>query len=79
MEEKIIIINLRKKLIQSPVWKRKPRAIRFLREIFKKRTKAKKIIIDENLNKEIWKVKDLAKIRIKMIKLDDKTVRLEKI
>ena len=78
MEEKIITLNLRKKIIEASRWKRKPKTVRLLRKIIMNRTKAKKVAIDNKLNESIWKLKK-NKIRIKMIKLDDGSVRLEKI
>jgi ribosomal protein L31E len=79
MEEKILTINLRKYLTNSSRWKRKGKAMRILRDILRKRTKSKKIIIDKKVSETIWKSKSPGKVRIKIVKLDNGNVRVEKI
>jgi len=80
VEEKILTINLRKKLIERPRWKRSKGVLRVLKDILKKQTKTEKIEIDKKLNEKIWSrsaEKPLTKFRIKIIKSDDGSVRVE--
>jgi large subunit ribosomal protein L31e len=80
VEEKIVTINLRKKIIEKARWKRSKTALRILREILKKQTKSEKIKIDKKLNEKIWSrssERPLAKLRIKVTKLDDGSVKVE--
>lgn len=78
-EEKILTINLRKKLLKVPRWRRAKDQMKFLRELLKKRTKAEKIKIGKELNEKIWSrsaSKPVMKIRVRVSK-DDKTTSAE--
>lgn len=80
VEEKIITINLRKKVIEKARWKRSESIVRLLKDVLKKQTKAEKIKIDKKLNEKIWRrgaEKPPTKLRIKLIKLDDGSVKVE--
>ena len=70
-EEKIVKINLRRRMKNMPRWKRKTIFGRLLRE----RLKSDKMKISQSLNEKIWSLKS-PKIRIKVVK-DDKSVKAE--
>lgn len=73
-EEKIIILNLRKKSLETARWMRNEKSVRILRKILAKQTKGKKLKIGKELNEKIWENPKLpSKIRVKITKLDDKT------
>lgn len=79
-EEKILTINLRKKLIKVAKWRRAKDYVKFLREKLKRNFKTEKIKIDKKLNEKIWErsiEKPLLKIRIKAVKLDDGSIKAE--
>lgn len=77
-EEKILTVNLRKKLLKGPRWKRNKYASRILRDILKRQTKSDKVKIDKELNEKIWRTETPpAKLRIKLTKLDDDSFRAE--
>jgi ribosomal protein L31E len=78
-EEKIITINLRKKVLKIPRWRRAKDQMKFLKELLEKKTKTEKIKIGKGLNEKIWSrsaSKPVMKIRIKLTK-DDKTTTAE--
>jgi large subunit ribosomal protein L31e len=80
VEEKIITLNVRKILIESPKWKRSSSYLKILRKLLEKRMKTDKIKIDKKLNERIWKggIKNPPpKIRVKIIKSDDGSVKIE--
>lgn len=70
VEEKIIRINLRKKLLKIPKWRRKSDFVKLL----KRRLKMEKIVISPKLNEKIWS--DNSKIKLKVTK-DDKLVKID--
>jgi len=75
MVEKIITINLRKKLIKSPKWKRSSFLSKLLFETIKKRTHKDNVIIDQSVSKEIWSrgIKNPpTKLKLKISEEDDK-------
>lgn len=77
-EEKIMVINLRKKVLERPRWKRSKSTLNILKDILKKQTKTDKLKIDKNLNEKIWsRSKPLTKLRLKIIKSDDGSVKVE--
>jgi large subunit ribosomal protein L31e len=79
-EEKIITVNLRKELTKVPRWTRAKRASKFLKEILAKQVETENLKIDKILNEKIWNRSSEnppAKIRIKIVKIDDKTSRAE--
>ncbi len=72
-EERIITINLRKRLIEKARWKRKRAAIKVLREMLERRLK-KKVKIDKSINEKIHgSGKVYSRLRIKLEKMDDET------
>lgn len=80
VEEKIVTINLRKKIIKKARWKRSKSILRVLKEILKKQTKSEKIEISKKLNEKIWSrssEKPPTKLRIKLVKSDDGSVKVE--
>jgi large subunit ribosomal protein L31e len=80
VEEKILTINLRKKMIKVAKWRRSKDYVKFLKENLKRNFKTDKIKIDQKLNEKIWKrsiENPPLKIRIKAIKSDDGTVKVE--
>ena len=79
-EEKILTVNLRKNLIKSPNWRRTTDYSKQFKALLKKRLKNDKVKIDQKLNEEIWKrsiQNPPMKIRLKVIKQDDKSVTVE--
>ncbi len=68
-EEKIVTVNLRRKLESIPRWKRRASFGRILRETLKKDVK-----IGQDLNSEM--MKGAVKVRIKITK-DDKSIKAE--
>ena len=78
-DEKIITINIRKKLKEAPYWRRSDSASRIIRDILQRHSK-KKIKIDKSLNEKIWERSiqhPQTKLKIKIISIDDKTARAE--
>ncbi len=73
-EEKIITVNLRRKVYKKPRWKRSKMAITLLRKILLRNTKGKEVKIDGLIHKKIWNrsKKPQTKLKIKLIKEDDK-------
>lgn len=79
-KEKVLSINLRKKAIKSTRWSRTKSYIKALREQLKNELKVDKIKIDKKLNDKIWErgiEKPKLKLRLKAIKLDDGSIRVE--
>ena len=70
-EEKIIKINLRKRLKNTPKWKRQAVFGRVLR----KRLAGDKMKISQDLNEKIWSSKSL-KVRVRLTK-DGKLTKAE--
>lgn len=80
VEEKIVTINLRKKITEKARWKRSKSVLRILKEVLKKQTKSDEIKIDKKLNEKIWSrssERPPTKLRIKLTKLDDGSVKVE--
>lgn len=80
MEEKIVTLNIRKDLVKAPKWNRSKVALRILKEKIKRICKTEKIKIDSSLNQKIWargSEKPLTKLRIKIVKVDEKTSKVE--
>jgi len=78
-EEKVVVLNLRKKLLKTPKWKRSKELMGLLKKIIEKQG-SKKITIDKKLNEKIWSrsiENPPTKLRVKIIKPDDKSVRVE--
>jgi large subunit ribosomal protein L31e len=79
-EEKILTINLRKKLIKNSRWRRAKDCSIFFRETLEKKFKTDKIKIDKKVNEKIWErgiENPPCKLRVKSIKSDDGTVKIE--
>ncbi len=70
-EEKVVKINLSKRLKIIPKWRRNTAFVRLLKE----KVKSGKLKISQKLNEKIWS-KKTSKIRLKLVK-DDKTVKAE--
>jgi len=71
--EKIITINLRKGLKESPRWDRARRATSNLRKILKQHIKSDKIKIDSKVSEAIWRKsieRPVHKLRLKITKKD---------
>lgn len=74
--EKIITINLRKGLKESPRWDRARRATANLRKILRRHTKTEKIKIDPKISEAIWRKsieRPAHKLRLKITKKDKTT------
>ena len=79
-EERIITLNLRKQILRTPLWKRSNAAVKILREVLEKKTKIKKIKINQDINEKIWSRSARnpeMKFRIKVTKIDEETGRAE--
>lgn len=72
VEEKIVKINLRRQLTKVPRWRRKDSFIKLL----KRKIKTNKIVIDKKLNERNWSRYN-PKVRLRIIKRDDKSVKIE--
>jgi ribosomal protein L31E len=78
-DEKIITINIRKKLKMTPYWNRSSTAARMIRDILEKHSK-KKIKIDKSLNEKVWErsiQNPKTKLKIKITSIDEKTAKAE--
>ena len=78
-DEKIITINIRKKLKAGPYWRRSSAASKLIRDILQKHSK-KRIKIDKSINEKVWKSgmqSPNTKLKIKIISVDDKTAKAE--
>lgn len=53
-EEKVLVLNMRKLLVEKPRWKRTTTATRILRKFLERKLKTDKIKIDSELNRFIW-------------------------
>lgn len=79
-EEKIFNLNLRKQFVKVARWRRAKDFTQLLRKILKKKLKTDKIKIDKKLNEKIWErgmENPPAKLRIKTVKQDDGTFKIE--
>lgn len=79
-DEKIITLNIRKTLVESPKWKRSSTHLKILRKLIEKKVKTDKIKIDKKLNERIWRggIKNPpTRIRVKTIKSEDGSVKVE--
>ena len=80
VEEKILTINLKKKMVKSTRWRRTPDFVKVLRQEMKKELKTDKIKIGKKLNDKIWARsidKPQVKLRIRTVKLEDGSIRIE--
>lgn len=80
VEEKILTLNLRKKMLKVAKWRRAKSYMQFLREKLEKNFKTKKIKIGKMLNEKIWErsiENPPFKVRIKATKSDDGIVKIE--
>ena len=75
-DEKIVTVNLRKKVLKAPRWNRSKRAVKLLKEFLAKQVKVERLLVDNSVNEKIWKEKP-NKLRLKLVKVDDKTFRAE--
>jgi ribosomal protein L31E len=78
-DEKIITINIRKKLMMTPYWNRSGTAARMIRDILQRHSK-KRIKIDKSLNEKVWERSiqhPKTKLKIKISSIDDKTSKAE--
>jgi len=83
--EREYIVPLRKKFINTPQYKRTPKAIKVLKQFIVKHMKVydrdlDKVKIDRYLNEEMWQRsirKPLAKVKVKAKKFESGIVRLE--
>jgi large subunit ribosomal protein L31e len=79
-DEKILTLNLRKKMLKVAEWKRGKYYSRLFRKMLEKNLKTDKIKIGTKVNEKIWKrgtENPPLKIRIKSVKQDDGTVKIE--
>lgn len=78
-EEKVVTVNLRKKIVKYPRWKRSSRVVRVLKEILEKNIKGEVKLSDE-LNRKIWErsaQKPPMKIRVKLTKIEEGKFKAE--
>ena len=79
-EEKILTINLRRFVVKKPRIRRGKQSITVLRNFLKKIAKTEKVAIDKKINEKIWShgaKRTMGKMKIKLIKVDDKSFRAE--
>jgi len=79
VDEKIITINIRKKLKEAPYWRRSDSASRIIRTLLQKHAK-KKVKIGKSINEKIWKQSiqnPQMKFKIRITSVDDKTAKAE--
>jgi large subunit ribosomal protein L31e len=79
-EEKIITLNLRKVSFRYPRWERSSGCLKYLKNTLKKKFRTEKIKVDKKLNEKIWKSgsqKPPSKLRVKLTKLEDGTLKVE--
>lgn len=80
VDEKILILNLRKESLKVRKWKRSSGLMKILRANLRKHTKAKELKIDKSINERIWSSgieKPIVKLRIRIKKVDDNTAKAE--
>ncbi len=78
-DEKIITINMRKHVKESPYWERSRAASHILRDLLQRHSK-KKIKIGASLNEKLWERSiqhPAMKMKIKITSIDDKTAKAE--
>jgi len=79
-KERIITVNLRKGVLKKPDWNRSKVLARIFRNLVKRQTKVEYVKISKDLNEKIWERgirKPFNKLRVKIVQIDDKTVRAE--
>jgi large subunit ribosomal protein L31e len=78
-DEKIILLNLRKELVEYPKWKRSGRAMSIIRERVGKHAKSGKIKFDKKINEVVWSKgssKPSFALRLKVTKMQDNSVKV---
>jgi large subunit ribosomal protein L31e len=79
VEERILILNLRKDLSKTRRGRKAGSLARILRRKVQKIFKDQRIVIDRAVNEEVWRrgmKKPLTRLKLKIVK-DEKTVRVE--
>lgn len=79
-DEKIVTVNIRKDLLKVSKWRRGNRALPAITKTLEKMYKNQRIIIGKTLNEGIWKrglENPPSKLKLKVSKVDDKTVKVE--
>lgn len=74
MEGRVITLSLRKIWKQTPRWKRSSRAVKEVKDVIKKKTKAAEVKIGRALNEKIWKKggkQPPAKLKVVVIEEED--------
>jgi len=77
-EERVYVVPL-SKAKDAPRYARTKRAVNILREFVRRHMKSDKIVIDPKLNEAIWESgskKPPSRVRVKVVKEDDGTVRV---
>ncbi len=78
-EEKILTINLRKKVVEKPMWKRSKELMKIFRTDLKKKFKSDRIKFGKGFNEKIWKSgaeNPPKKFRIRLTKKDDGSIEV---
>jgi len=75
-EEKIVAINLRKKLLKTGRWRRNKAAVSRIRQKLKRISKVDKVVFERRLSNRIFSG-PLSKVKVRIAKLDEKSVRAE--
>ncbi|HLC58901.1 MAG TPA: hypothetical protein VJH34_00045 [archaeon] len=75
-EEKIVTLNLRKKMLKVGGWRRKKVIVGKIKDYVAKIFDVEEIILEKKLSEKAF-LNPLAKFKLKINKLDDKTVRVE--
>jgi len=79
-KERIMTVNLRKKFIKKPKWRRANIAVRTVEDFVKRHMKTDTVKLSKEVGEKIWsrsREKPPNKIRIKAIKKEDGTVEVK--
>ncbi len=80
VEEKILILNLRKDLVKTPKWRRSKSIASLLRKRVAKFSKTGKVKIDAKISEQLWSrgIKSPpTHLKVKIKKLDDGSVEAQ--
>ena len=75
--ERVYVIPLRKEFLKAPVWKRAKRSVVAVRKFVEKHTRSEKILIGDELNKELWSYgakNPPARVKVFVRKMEDDVV-----
>ncbi len=76
VEEKIVTINLRKKLLKTGRWRRNKTAVSRVRDMISKISKVNNVVFERKLSNKIF-INPLSKVKVRIVNIDKKSVRAE--